>query len=988
MTNAKIMRRLLWKDYRLQRMFWICMGALGILLQFLGFTVREASPVDQLTWLFGVSACLPAFYALGCGATMFAGERETGTFEFQRGLPVSAKRFFWNNVLFGAISTAAMIAVLFLSALCFAAFSIWLAGAQFPELPERFWDLFFFGFFGIAALELFIWGAFFSLIMKRPLVAAMLGVAAASVCLQLVMHGNLAVYFTSPYIDARIVRLLIVLAVAVIDVVLGYRWFLEEGVLARILGVWERYRKPSASAAVALPASAKSRYGFFTAFVRLAWQQARNCLWLWSGYFLILLVVILVVPFIDKQMAGWKDTFAFCIFAAIIFLPLLGVYAFYHDQQRRSFLFLTERGVRPSYVWWSRQLAGLSVPLVLGLIFYAAFIIPSNRHNDFIFLPFWELVQVKTRHISPNSYLYFLQFIVFFYHILVIYAAGQLCAMFIRSGIVAGFCTWGLTVGILAWTWLMFFWHVPWWSVAPWPFLMLLLTWLRTPTWMLERRSFRSALRRSAVLLPALAIVVAVPFYRVFSVPLVDPGFSPDEFVRSLKPTPAALETVAMYKKAYLMGKIIDKKIEPPKKIEPWMVGEPDDRPPEPWKPFEPQPPENIEAVNANQFSIALTLEASRRAECDFNGDYPFDRENRLAASDTAYLGHLLIWRAKQLEGEGQLDAAWEHYLGALRVVRHLDYHAPFGVWNYDNLVQYVYRNLAEWAARPGQTPERIRSAIDALRDFPSTTNQLAYVCKHEYLRCRGILEGDKRYIEDQDPSVTNRYRGVAKTREFDSLKFWERTVPWERYRALRLLNVITREQIGEIENRSERLERGDTVVFDSERWPEEPPFALWDELILPTRIQLWKHSSSWRFDGYVMNVTKCRAARILLALEAWKMEHGKLPDSLDNLAGKYFENVPVDPFSGKAFRYFPGGLPDRLTKIEPWAIYRSASDSPIYLEAKQPLLWSVGYRLRETNSELPTLSRYLINDALRQVLRSADSEAEIWQKGVIFPIP
>jgi hypothetical protein len=976
MTNAKIMRRLLWQDYRLQRMFWICMGALGMLLQFLGFTVREASPVDQLTWLFGVSACLPAFYALGCGATMFAGERETGTFEFQRGLPVSAKRFFWNNVLFGAISTAAMIAVLFL------------AGSQFPELPERFWDLFFFGFFGIAALELFIWGAFFSLIMKRPLVAAMLGVASASVCLQLVMHGNLAVYFTSPYIDARIVRLLIVLAVAVIDVVLGYRWFLEEGVLARVFGVWERYRKTSASAAVVLPAPAKKQFGFFTALVRLAWQQARNCAWLWGGYFLILLGAILIVPFIDKQMTGWKDTFAFCIFAAIIFLPLLGVYAFYHDQQRRSFLFLTERGVRPNYVWWSRQLAGLSVPLVLGLIFYAAFIIPSNRHNDFIFLPFWELVQFKTGHIAASGYLYFLQFVVFFYHILVIYAAGQLCAMFIRSGIVAGFCTWGLTVGILAWTWLMFFWHVPWWSVAPWPFLLLLLTWLRTPTWMLERRSFRSALRRSAVLLPALAIVVAVPFYRVFSVPLVDPGFSPDEFVRSLKPTPAALETVAMYKKAQaLVEENLKSQPEPAPKIERPKYEVPVEPQPVPWKPFEPQPAETVRAVNHNLPAIALTLEASRRAECDFYGNYPFD-DNSRAALDSQYLGNLLIWRAKQLEGEGQLDAAWEHYLGALRVAKHLDYHGPFGPWNYRNLVTYIYPSLAEWAARPGQTSERIRTAIERLRDFPSTTNQLACVCKHDYLRYRGILEGDKRYIEDQDASVTNRYRGVAKTREFDSLKFWERTVPWERYRALRLLNVITREQIGEVEKLSERLEKGDKVVFDFKRWTEEPPFVLWDELILPTRIQLWKHSNIWQLEGYAMNVAKCRAVQILLALEAWKLEHGKLPDSLDVLAGKYFEKVPVDPFSGKSFRYFPEGLPDRLTKIEPWAFYRSASDSPIYLEAKQPLLWSAGNRLNDMGSELPTLSRYSIHDVAHGGFNAAESETEVWQHGLIFPIP
>lgn len=987
MTNAKIMRRLLWKDYRLQRMFWICMGALGILLQFLGFMVREASPEDQLFWLFGVSIGIPAFYALGCGATMFALERESGTFEFQRGLPVAAGRFFWNNTLFGAISTVAMIALLFLSALCFSVLSLWLSGSQFPNLPEGFWFLYYFGFWGIGVLELFVWGSFFSLVLKRPLVAAMLGVASASVCLQLVMPKVFVYAKLEMVPDARIERLLIVALVAAVDVVLGYRWFLEEGVLARVIGVWERYRKTSASAAVALPALEKKRFGFFTALVRLAWQQARNCAWLWIGYFLVLLFGVSVVPFLDQRLQG-LDTVAGIIFTvSIIFLPLLGVYTFYHDQQRRSFFFLTERGVRPSYVWWSRQLTGFAVPLLLGIVFYAGFLIPNDVHNKFLFLPFWEFVQFQLRNIPQCGYLYFIQFVVFFYHILVVYAAGQLCAMFIRSGIVAGLCSWLLTVGILAWTWLMFFWHVPWWSVAPWPFLLLLLTWLRTPTWMLDQRGFRSALRRSAVLLPALAIVAAVPFYRVFSLPLVDPGFSPDEFVRSLKPTPAALETVAIYKKACAMVEENRKsKPEPAPKNERPKYEEPVEPQPVPWRPFEPQPIDNVQVVNANLPAIALTLEASRRAECDFYADYPnndFD-----VTGDTDYLGHLLVWRAKQLEGEGQLDAAWEHYLGALRVARHLEKYSPYGAWRYDKLAVNVYVNLVDWAARPSQTPERIRTAFAKFREFRNDANSLADICKFAYLNDRGLLSGDKKYTERYAAIASSKNARYMKRQDFDSIKFWERTVPWDRYRALRLLNIITRDHLSEVDALSARLEKGEAVEVVPYGWTDEPLFAFWNDLVLPTKFQVRRDSICWDLYEHVINVAKYRAAQILLALEAWKLEHGKLPDSLDDLADKYFEKMPVDPFNGKPFRYFPEGLPDRLTKAEPWEISRNVDDSPVYLQAKQPLLWSVGNRLREMDSELPTLSRYLLHDGPRRTLRSAESETEIWQRGLIFPIP
>jgi hypothetical protein len=45
------------------------------------------------------------------------------------------------------------------------------------------------------------------------------------------------------------------------------------------------------------------------------------------------------------------------------------------------------------------------------------------------------------------------------------------------------------------------------------------------------------------------------------------------------------------------------------------------------------------------------------------------------------------------------------------------------------------------------------------------------------------------------------------------------------------------------------------------------------------------------------------------LALEAWKLEHGQLPQSLDQLTGRYLDHPPVDPFWGKLFQYYPRGV-------------------------------------------------------------------------------
>ena len=260
---------------------------------------------------------------------------------------------------------------------------------------------------------------------------------------------------------------------------------------------------------------------------------------------------------------------------------------------------------------------------------------------------------------------------------------------------------------------------------------------------------------------------------------------------------------------------------------------------------------------------------------------------------------------------------------------------------------------------------------------------------KYEYIYDRGILTGDKKFTEREEAANSSQFLKKAKEREFDSLKFWERTVPWERYRALRLLNIITREQLRRIETLSNRLEKDEAVAVGFRDWSFEPPFALWNEVILPPRINLWKESHHWILDAYAINVAKSRAVQIMLALEAWKLEHGKFPDSLDSLVGKYFEKLPVDPISGNPFRYFPEGLPTRLNNIAPWEIYRNVNDAPIYLEAKQPFLWSVGDRVIDRGFEGATVARYAIfRGRFRNDYLEAGSEEEIWRNGLIFPLP
>ncbi len=57
-------------------------------------------------------------------------------------------------------------------------------------------------------------------------------------------------------------------------------------------------------------------------------------------------------------------------------------------------------------------------------------------------------------------------------------------------------------------------------------------------------------------------------------------------------------------------------------------------------------------------------------------------------------------------------------------------------------------------------------------------------------------------------------------------------------------------------------------------------------------------------FSKEINNIAKLRASQIALAIESFRLKNKKLPDSLEELIGDYFEEVPLDPFDSKQMRY------------------------------------------------------------------------------------
>ncbi len=103
--------RLVWKEYRAQRGFWLSVAGFSVGLMLVLMWLLNA----QQEWFAGhwaIAIIMPAFYALGSAATVFASEMEEGTTDLLRIMAARSGRVFYGKVGFSLISTLAMWACL------------------------------------------------------------------------------------------------------------------------------------------------------------------------------------------------------------------------------------------------------------------------------------------------------------------------------------------------------------------------------------------------------------------------------------------------------------------------------------------------------------------------------------------------------------------------------------------------------------------------------------------------------------------------------------------------------------------------------------------------------------------------------------------------------------------------------------------------------------------------------------------------------------
>jgi len=921
MNNSTLFWRLAWKEYRMLRGFWIALALATVGLQLLIVVTRTLmnEPMTQLEFnLTGFGMVMVAFYALGCGATLFAVEREEETYEFLRTLPVSGGQAMRAKFAVAIASIVALWAFVFLE-------SALVSGLRF--LPARHQGSLW-GVFGLPAVEALVWGTFFSLVLRRPISAVFAAAATGIVTVGLIVWW--VVEFQSRIITGiedmpvlTLYRVLLILAVAAANLWLAPRWF-DEGLRVSVDSLWAgRTRHELRGSGIALGS-----------LLWQQWRQSRLTMIVTMSLGVALVVWIFSIKALETGERRMPFIATATAMVTVIFSALAGANVFQADQSKQSFRFLAERGVRPAIIWFTRHLVWLA-PVALWVAATAIIwlAVEARDWNSIAEALMKDDLNAVPETQPAMNILAGMGIVI----LGLAYCAGQYCSMFLRRGVVAWFFSLLLTGVLFYWAGIMDWLGISWvWSVAPIPLVLLVATWLRTPHWLLERTDRPARLQAAlSVGVPAALLALAVIGFRVYQIPYADPGFSVAEFARPI--TPEEKATAEMYQTAAAMIKT------PPIDVN------------------EPETPEKLkvrqaEFVATNGPAMVLALEATARPHGSFfdDGLPMYDNPTPLIE-----LGKLLVASASVLEANGDLDAAWDRYFAALQLSKRL---RPDDA-SANKLEELVDDQLPGWAARPGQTKERIDRAIERLQKYYASLPPAADSIKAGYVAAMRTI--------DFDPELWR--RAGATPHELRMQRIAMALVPWESARSRRLLNLATSYDLRFAESMQRKLE----ATSDSDNYALQGRPYIGDELtrttLLPSSIPNYRAD----FDPLSTSTAR-RATLIVLALEAWKAKHGMLPATLGELMGDSLDKIPLDPYSGQSFRYLPEGLPKNpwIDKDPRWASIRPG----------QPLAWSTGpfVQVLEVASDGP---KYRVNGGWAGWVSNPDDRT-VWFSGVPFSVP
>jgi hypothetical protein len=339
-----------------------------------------------------------------------------------------------------------------------------------------------------------------------------------------------------------------------------------------------------------------------------------------------------------------------------------------------------------------------------------------------------------------------------------------------------------------------------------------------------------------------------------------------------------------------------------------------------------------------------ITLDLIRRAAArpDF---YPnrIQRPSLLDPPDVAHI-HAFSFQLYQAAftrlNRGNLPGSWDDIKALFRMARHFS--KGSGVEVAEAAVSVVERDALgaaiEWALAPGQTPERLHTALEAYRSLPKMAPPSDVVRAQANLFENTLdLPSDslRRYLEElvygPKPAGKSDRRRLVTIGMIDVV-----TTPWELAHARRVNRLASSAALEAAEREPGRR---------LEHYAQSPTLSSALTLLPDPLSRILRPVDNYLFADEQNEVAR-RALVQILAIRSWQLKHnGQFPESLDALVPDELPSLPNDPYSNRPFGYLPSSGRNVVTLQA--ALRATSVISASELIKPQPgsmLLYSVGH--------------------------------------------
>ena len=498
------------KEFRQHGAFALAMVIMCLLFQIATYESSRwfGNPVSPGIYFF-IALVLTALYAGAAAALAYSTEHADNTYTFLRKLPIST-----TTLALGKIGWVLCGTILVLLCNCLLA-AVWSGGILDGQIATAF---------GVSILEMFVWGLFWSTRCRSQVHAMLAGFACASLSAWLI--ANMFAPVNSDTINFYLAvvpyRLALIAVMACFAFWGALRWFEFDVTRDDIRAATGRSRLGRLIRN--LPVAALIRYPqkIQSPFLALVHQHIRHTSLLYplgiAAFVVFSLGCLYLCCFqlVYGEVATLPPHTWWWFGMGILMGSMLLFWGniFGHDQKNDSYRFLSRLGIHEGKIWWSRMLPALLLYVSVIVCFLAYFVV-DYIIND------WT---GGSRGGSGN----WKEMFEFTSRFLAIWLApvamGAFFSISFRSQMVAIALTIGGTLALLGWMMIFvtLFGSSPLWTTVPIALALLIASRLRAKYWLRETYSWRS---RLIPLVPffvvMLAIPVALPFVRIYSIPYV-----------------------------------------------------------------------------------------------------------------------------------------------------------------------------------------------------------------------------------------------------------------------------------------------------------------------------------------------------------------------------------------------------------------------------------------------------------------------------------